>query len=75
MKAYTRSPLSGQPSNVQGAYALYREAIAIIADRVSKIRDICKSGGGVVDRLDFDKARMAINDAAARLETALQILQ
>ena len=66
--------VSGQPSNVQGAYGLYREAIAIIADKISKIRDICESGGGVIGDLDFSVARMAINDAGDRLGTALGML-
>ena len=66
--------VSGQPSNVQGAYGLYREAIAIIVDKVSKIRDICESGGGVIGDLDFNVARTAINDAGDRLGAALGML-
>lgn len=67
--------VAGQPGNVQSAYGLYREAIAIIADKISKIRDICESGGGSMGPLDFDISRIAINDASGRLGTAIGMLQ
>jgi len=67
--------VSSQPSNVQTAYALYRDAIGIIADKIGKIRDICESGGGTIGGLDFDVCRMAVNDAIDRLSAALSYLQ
>ncbi|HLF27479.1 MAG TPA: hypothetical protein VJG32_14185 [Anaerolineae bacterium] len=67
--------VSGQPSNVQGAYGLYREGIGIIADKLGKIRDLCLGGGGYIDALEFDLARMAVNDAGSRLGAALGLLQ
>jgi len=76
--AVTNAPtfdVSAQPSNVQTAYALYRDGIAIIADRVNSIRLVCEAGGGYVNPLDFDIARTAVNDAGGRLGEALNLLQ
>ena len=67
--------VSGQPGNVQNAYGLYRAAIAIIVDKISKIRDVCEGGGGSMSPLDFDVSRMAINDASGMLGTAIGLLQ
>lgn len=66
--------VSAQPANVQNAYASYREAVSIITQKFSVIRSVCESGGGTISRLDFDVARMAINDAADRLNAALRAL-
>lgn len=66
--------VSAQPANVQNAYASYREAVSIITQKFSPIRSVCESGGGTVSKLDFDVARMAINDAADRLNAALRAL-
>ena len=63
-----------QPSNVQGAYASYRQAINSIADKVSSIAEVCLKGGGVPSRLSFDVARMSVNDAGSLLTNALTTL-
>ena len=60
---------------MQGAYGLYREGVAIIVDKISKIRDVCESGGGTMSPLDFDVSRIAVNDASGRLGTAIGMLQ
>src|SRR3972149_5195171 len=66
--------VSGQPSNVQGAYGLYRQAIAIVDDQLGKIATICLTGGGVIGPLDFDLARIAVNDAGSLLGQAIGLL-
>lgn len=68
--------VSGQPSYIQTAYALYRDALTFIADpnKVDKIRVVYERGGGTLGNLDFDVARIAVNDSASRLGQALQIL-
>ncbi len=67
--------VSGQPANVQGAYGLYREAVALVDEQLSKIAIICLSGGGVIDQLEFDVSRTVINDASSRLGAAIELLQ
>jgi hypothetical protein len=66
--------MSTQPGHVQTAYALYREAIGIVVDEVSRIRDTCEFGDGGVGSLAFDVTRGAINEAASRLEGAKRML-
>jgi hypothetical protein len=44
--------VSGQPSNVQSAYGLYRQALAVAGSKATVFNDICSSGGGVVGKLD-----------------------
>lgn len=66
--------VSAQPANVQNAYASYREAVSIITQKFGVIRSVCEGGGGTISKLDFDIARMAINDAADRLNAALRAL-
>jgi hypothetical protein len=66
--------VTGQSSQVEGAHALYREAIAIVVDRVGVIRDECEVGDGIVPKTEFDLARMAINDAGDRLSQAIYLL-
>ena len=67
--------VSGQPANVQGAYGLYREAVALVDEQLSKIAIICLTGGGVVGQLDFDVSRTVVNDASGRLGTAIGLLE
>jgi hypothetical protein len=66
--------MSTQPGHVQTAYALYREAIGIVVNEVSRIRDTCEFGDGGVGSLAFDVTRGAINEAASRLESAKRML-
>ncbi len=66
--------VSAQPSNVQGAYASYRQAVAIIQDKVDSIAGVCRKGGGMPGRLSFDIARTAVNDAGNLLISALAAL-
>ncbi|HET7088690.1 MAG TPA: hypothetical protein VFL17_08585 [Anaerolineae bacterium] len=64
-----------QPSQVQSAYSLYREAVAIITDKVNSIREVCEAGGGTIGNLAFDVARIGVNEAGDRLNAAIGLLQ
>ena len=66
--------ISAQPANVQGAYALYRQAVALITDKVRFISDVCTKGGGNVGKLAFDVGRTDIGTAASMLTNALSQL-
>ncbi len=66
--------VSGQPSNVQGAYDLYRQAIAIIIERISPYDKMCAGGGGTVGKLAFDIARGKINETASMLTNAFNMM-
>jgi len=66
--------VSGQPGNVQGAYGAYRQGVAIVVDKISKIRDICEQGGGSMSDLEFGIARTAIADASNLLGGAIGLL-
>ena len=67
--------VSGQPGNVQGAYGMYRQGVSLVVDQISKIRDICESGGGTMSELDFAISRTTIADASNLLGTAIGLLQ
>ncbi len=67
--------VSGQPSNVQGAYGMYRQAVTIVAEKIAKIRDICEAGGGSMSDLDFAISRTSIADASNLMGTAIGLLQ
>ena len=66
--------VSAQPPNVQGAYGLYRQAIAIIVERISPYDQMCVSGGGKVGQLAFDVARGKINEVGSMLTTAFNMI-
>ncbi len=66
--------VSTQSDKVQGAYAAYRQAVAIIQNKVDAIANVCRKGGGVPGRLSFDVARTAVNDAGNLLIGALAAL-
>lgn len=66
--------VSSQPGKVQGAYDMYRQGVALIVDKISKIRDVCERGGGTLSPLDFDLSRIAIGDASNLLGTAIGLL-
>lgn len=66
--------VSAQSTKVQGAYAAYRQAVAIIQDKVDSIAGVCRKGGGMPGRLSFDIARTAVNDAGNLLISALAAL-
>jgi hypothetical protein len=66
--------VAAQPANVQGAYATYRQAISLIANKVSSIAEVCQKGGGAPSRLSFDVARMSVNEAGSLLTNALSAL-
>ncbi len=66
--------VSAQPSNVQGAYGLYRQAIAIIVERISPYDQMCAGGGGTVGKLAFDVARGKINETASMLTEAFNMI-
>jgi hypothetical protein len=67
--------VSGQPGNVQGAYGMYRQGVAIVAEKIAKIRDICEAGGGTMSELDFAISRTSIADASNLMGTAIGLLQ
>ena len=66
--------VGAQSSNVQGAYNLYRQAIAIIVERISPYDKMCAEGGGSVGKLAFDVARGKINEAASMLTNAFNMI-
>jgi hypothetical protein len=66
--------VSAQPANVQGAYDRYRQAIAIIIERISPYDKMCANGGGSVGKLAFDVARGQINEAGSLLTEAYNLL-
>jgi len=63
-----------QPNDIQVAYSLYREAVALVADQVAIIREECETGDGLVEQRAFGRARTAINEAGSHLETAIRLL-
>ena len=67
--------VSTQPSNVQGAYAQYRQAVDFVpASKISQIAKICTGGGGSIGNLDFNEARQAVNTAGGLFSQALSSL-
>ena len=62
--------VSAQPANVQGAYGLYRQAIAIIVEHITPYDEMCAAGGGSVGKLAFDIARGKITEAGGVLTDA-----
>ena len=67
--------VSAQPSNVQGAYGQYRQAVDFISgSKVTQIAKICLQGGGNIGALDFNSARQAVNTAGSWLTQALAAL-
>jgi|WetSurMetagenome_2_1015567.scaffolds.fasta_scaffold314576_2 hypothetical protein len=66
--------VSAQPANVQGAYDRYRQAIAIIIERISPYDQMCAGEGGSVGKLAFDVARGEINKAGVLLSEAYNLL-
>lgn len=66
--------VSAQPSNVQGAYGLYRQAIAIIVEHITQYDQMCAGGGGSVGKLAFDIARGKINEAGSLLTNAFNMI-
>ncbi len=67
--------VSAQSPSIQGAYASYREAVNLVTAKVDSLHQLCESGGGGVNRLAFDVARMAINEAGSMLTNALTTLE
>jgi len=66
--------VSRQPPNVQNAYGLYRQAVALVVDKFGVFRSICEGGGGTIGALDFDVARTTVNRASDLLYEALRAL-
>ncbi len=66
--------VSAQSANVQGAYGLYRQAIAIIVEYISPYDKMCAEGGGSVGKLAFDVARGKINDVGSMLTNAYNMV-
>ncbi len=66
--------MSQQPPNVQNAYGLYRQAVALVVDKFGVFRSICEGGGGTIGALDFDVARTTVNRASDLLYQALRAL-
>ncbi len=66
--------VSAQPANMQQAYSMYRQAIAIIVERISPYDQMCSGGGGTVGKLAFDVARGKINEVASMLTQAYNMI-
>ncbi len=67
--------VSTQPSNVQGAYAQYRQGVEFAASsKIAQIAKICMQGGGSIGNLDFNEARQAVSTAGGMLTDALSTL-
>jgi hypothetical protein len=66
--------MTGQPGATQSAYALYRQAIGIIAERIRPIQEVCLGGGGGISNQNFNNARSAINDAGDLIIQAQQLM-
>ncbi|MFN8594719.1 MAG: hypothetical protein U0559_00840 [Anaerolineae bacterium] len=67
--------VASQPSNVQGAYGQYRQAVDFISgSKVTQIAKVCLQGGGNIGALDFNEARQAVNTAGSWLTQALAAL-
>jgi hypothetical protein len=67
--------MTGQSSTVQGAYGLYRQAIATAGSKAVVFNDICSSGGGAVGKLDVLVEIKLLEEAVSLLSQAEQMLQ
>ncbi len=67
--------MSGQLTNAQTAYALYRQAIGIVADKVAALPEMCNKGGGTLGLLDTYTSRKALREAEGLLIQALSVLE
>jgi hypothetical protein len=66
--------VTGQPSSVQGAYGLYRQAVSVAGSKAAVFNDICSSGGGFVGKLDVLVEIKLLDQAVDLLGQALQLM-
>ncbi len=66
--------VSAQPSNVQGAYSLYRQAIDLAVPKLMSAVEVCKKGGGEVGQLDWATTGPVLTKAETLLNQALSKL-
>ncbi len=66
--------VSAQPSNVQGAYSLYRQAIDLAVPKLMSAVEVCKKGGGEVGQLDWATTGPVLRKAENLLNQALSAL-
>ncbi len=66
--------VSAQPSNVQGAYSLYRQAIDLAVPKLMSAADVCNKGGGKIGWIDFATTGPVLTQAEGLLNQALSAL-
>jgi hypothetical protein len=66
--------VSAEPSNVQNAYALYRQGIDLTLSRASSVVEMCNRGGGTLGTLDYSQSLRTMKTALAALNQALDAL-
>ncbi len=67
--------VSTQPTNVQGAYSLYRRAIEMTLDKTKFVVEVCNTGGGKLHNLSHQIAIETSREAVGYLDQALTALQ
>lgn len=66
--------VSAEPSNVQNAYALYREGIELVLSKSSIVVDMCNRGGGMLGKLDYSQTLPTLRRGEKLLNQALSAL-
>ncbi len=67
--------VSTQPTNVQGAYSLYRRAIEMTLDKTKFVVEVCNTGGEKLHNLNHQIAIETSREAVGYLDQALVTLQ
>ena len=67
--------VGNEPSNVQSAYALYRQGIDLALSRTSIVVDMCNRGGGRLGDLDFTQSLPVLKRAQGLVIQALSLLE
>lgn len=66
--------VSAEPSNVQNAYALYREGIDLVVAKSAVVVDMCNRGGGMLGKLDYSQTLPTLRRGEKLLNQALSAL-
>ena len=67
--------VGAQPSNVQTAYAVYRQAVSDVLSKADSMASLCRHGGGSLSANDYARTRLALKTAEGMLINALSMLQ
>jgi RNA-splicing ligase RtcB len=68
--------VTGQPASIQGAYGLYRQAIAYAAgSHLAVFNDFCKGGGRKVSDSDVQDAKREMDKVLSYLDQANGLLK